>query len=83
MLKDRLESEVQKIKSSDIVEGGIYIKNKHKVGLFRFLVFVKVGQETKGRDIATGLDSLIAKSKKVGLGLTSFMFCLEPTELSS
>ena len=45
-------------------EGSIYIKNKHLVPNFKYLVFLKVKRNNLPVGICKGLNSLLLKSKK-------------------
>jgi hypothetical protein len=59
------------------VNGGIYLKNKHGIHSYKFLVFLKVQLSEFPSNLAAGLDLLLRKTKKDGYDLTSMVFCLD------
>lgn len=64
------------------MEGGIYLKNKHGIENYKFLVFLKIGEKALGRNFKFGLNALLGKAKKDLLEVKSLAFCLSGSELS-
>ena len=58
-------------------EGSIYIKNKHKIPNFKYLVFLKGKKNHFLTAFSKGINSLIVKAKKDKMPINAILFCLQ------